>query len=506
MYQNPRTERVPPPPVLDAGAAPKLASAPAARYVWRAPPRRSLVVMGAIFVVGAALWLLAPVPAGLKPQAWHLFVIFLMTIVGLIAQPFPLSVIALTGVTSAMLTGTLSPPQALSGFSSPVMWMIVVAILISRAIIVSGLGERIAYTFIARLGRNSIGVAYGLGLTDLLLAPATPSAMARGGAIVLPIISSVASAYGSEPRGPTAGRIGKYLMLTEAHMNSASGAIFLTGMAANPLMVEFAQKFGVHISWMSWLLYALVPGALSVLLTPLVIYLLCPPEIKRTPEASANARAHLRALGPLSLHEGLVAGVIVLLIALWTIGDFFLHISSTTSAIVGLLCLLFVGGLKWQDITGERVAWDTLIWFACLLTMADFLNSLGFIPWFSKIISGGVSGLPWPMAFLVLSLVYFYAHYFFASLTSHVAAMYAAFVGTAIAVGVPPVLSVMTLAFLSNYVSTVTHYGGAAPTLLFAQGFFGTGEWWTKNFVMSLFNLTVWIGVTALWLRLLGAW
>ena len=462
--------------------------------------------MGGIFLAACLLWALVPVPVGLKPQAWHLFIIFLMTIVGLIAQPFPLSVIALTGITGAMLTGVLSPPQALSGFSSPVMWMIVVAILISRAIIISGLGERIAYTFIALLGRNSIGVAYGLGLTDLLLAPATPSAMARGGAIVLPIISSVAEAYGSEPRGPTAGRIGKYLMLTEAHMNSASGAIFLTGMAANPLMVGFAQKFGVQISWMSWFGYALVPGILAVLLTPLVVYLIAPPEIKRTPEASANARAHLRAMGPLTTHEALVAGVIVLLIGLWTVGDFFLHISSTVSAIVGLLCLLFVGGLKWADITGERSAWDTLIWFACLLTMAGFLNSLGFIPWFSGIISGWVGGLSWPVAFLVLALVYFYAHYFFASLTSHVAAMYAAFVGTAIAAGVPPILAVMTLAFLSNYFSTVTHYGGAAPTLLFAQGFFGTGEWWVKNFAMSIFNLSIWIGVTAVWLRLLGAW
>ena len=54
--------------------------------------------------------------------------------------------------------------------------------------------------------------------------------------------------------------------------------------------------------------------------------------------------------------------------------------NSTTATIVGLLVLLFSGALDWSDVTGERTAWDTLVWFACLLTMANFLNTLGFIP------------------------------------------------------------------------------------------------------------------------------
>lgn len=488
--------------ITDASASPPARSL----ETWKLPSLRSLYTTAALFLLGALLWVLAPMPEGLNPAAWHLFIVFLTTIIGLILQPYPLSVVALAGIVVCLLTKLLSPAQALSGFASPVMWMIVVAILISRAIIKSGLGRRIAYSFIALLGRNAIGVAYGLGLTDLVLAPATPSAMARGGAIVLPILTAVSSAYGSEPKSPTAGRIGKYLTLTAAHMNAATGAMFLTGMAANPLMVGFAEKFGVSISWMTWFLYALVPGVISVLLLPLVCYLVSPPEIGHTPQAAEDAKAHLREMGPPTMHERLVFGVIVLLIVLWTAGDYFFAINSTTTAIVGLLCLILLGALDWSDVIGERSAWDTLIWFACVLTMANFLNSLGFIPWFSKSVAGAVGAYSWPVAFVALALVYFYSHYFFASLTSHVAAMYAAFVGTAVAVGVPPVLGVMVLAFLSSYFATVTHYGGSAPTLLFAQGYFRTGEWWRKNFVMSLFNLTVWIGVASFWLKFLGAW
>lgn len=473
---------------------------------WKLPPIRSLAVMAGLFAVGAAICLLFPVPEGLQPKAWRLFVIFVLTIIGLILQPFPLSVVSLAGMTIAVVSGVLQVGQGLSGFSSPVMWMILVAILVSRGIIKSGLGERIAYFFVAKLGKRTIGVAYGLGFTDLVLAPATPSAMARGGAIVLPILTSIAKAYDSVPFSPSANRVGKYLILTAAQINSATGAMFLTAMAANPLMAGFAEQFGVKITWMSWFTYGLGPGIVSLLLLPLITYVVSPPEIKHTPKASEDAREHLRAMGPLTTHEKLVLFTILLMIFLWTVGNVLLNVNATITTFVGLLCLLYFGGLTWDDVLAEKAAWDTLIWFACLLTMAGFLNTFGFIPWFTKHVASSIGGLSWPVAFVTLSLVYFYAHYFFASLTSHVASMYVAFVGTAVAVNVPPVLAVMTFGFLSSYFSTITHYGGAAPTLLFAQGFIPTGEWWRKNFIMSLFNLPIWIGGGAFWLKFLGAW
>lgn len=468
-------------------------------------------------VIGAIVWLVVPIPEDLAAwtdsdgnatgvAAWHLFIVFVLTIVGLILQPFPLSVMALLGLTTAVLTGSLTIKDGLSGFSNSVMWMIVMAFFISRAIIKSGLGHRIALFFVSTLGKRAIGVAYGLGFTDLVLAPATPSAMARGGAIVLPILRSVSTTYGSEPKSPTSGRIGKYLTLTAAHMNSATGALFLTAMAANPMMAGFAGDAGVEITWMSWLTYAIVPGVIALIATPLMTFLICPPEVKNTPEVAASARDELRTLGAFTSPERIVMGVIALVIFLWTVGDAVWDISATTTTIVGVVVLLLSGALTLDDVTEEKSAWDTLLWFAIVLTMASFLTSLGFIPWASGHMATMVGGLNWVWAFLVLVLVYFYSHYLFASLTSHVAAMYVAFLATAIAVGTPPLLAAMILGFLSNYFSTLTHYGGAAPTLLFAQGFFTVKEWWLKNFLMSIPNLIIWVGIASLWMKILGAW
>lgn len=64
--------------------------------------------------------------------------------------------------------------------------------------------------------------------------------------------------------------------------------------------------------------------------------------------------------------------------------------------------------------------------------MATYLNKLGVIKWFSgsleTTIGGfGVSGM---MAGLLLVLAYMYAHYFFASTTAHITAMFGAFWGS----------------------------------------------------------------------------
>ena len=138
--------------------------------------------------------------------------IFLATIVGIIAKPLPMGAVTIIGTVVCILTGTVpltsekaGDPTALMGFSNSTIWLIVVAFLISRGFITTGLGRRIALLFVSRIGGRMLGVSYGLALADLVLSPAIPSATARGGGIMAPIMRSVALTYDSTP-GPTARR------------------------------------------------------------------------------------------------------------------------------------------------------------------------------------------------------------------------------------------------------------------------------------------------------------
>ncbi len=75
--------------------------------------------------------------------------------------------------------------------------------------------------------------------------------------------------------------------------------MFLTAMAANPLIAKLAHDVaGVDITWTSWAIAAIVPGLASLIITPLVIYKLYPPEIKETPDAAKIATEKLKEMGP----------------------------------------------------------------------------------------------------------------------------------------------------------------------------------------------------------------
>ena len=130
--------------------------------------------LGVSVAVALVIWFL-PRPEGVTADAWHLLAIFVGTIIGIIFEPLPMGAIAVCGITALTLTRTLPLNDALSGFSHPVIWLVVVAFFISRGFIKTGLGARIAYIFMKWLGRRTIGLGYSLIATDLVLAPSIPS-------------------------------------------------------------------------------------------------------------------------------------------------------------------------------------------------------------------------------------------------------------------------------------------------------------------------------------------
>jgi DASS family divalent anion:Na+ symporter len=469
------------------------------------PPWRRFVVMLAVFLLGVVIWLIPP-PSGVQPAAWHLLAIFVATIVGIITKPLPMGAIALFGIAATALTGTLTINQALSGFGNSTIWLIVVAFFISRGFIKTGLGSRIAYLFMAALGKKTLGLSYGLIATDLVLAPAIPSNTARAGGIVFPLVKASAKAYGSEPDDGTARKIGAFLMQAAFQGNVVTSAMFLTAMAANPLAAKLAAGLHIDVSWGEWALAAVVPGVASLVLIPLILYKIYPPKIKETPGASQLAQQKLAEMGKMHRDEWVMLGVFFLLLLLWILGDQLAKIDSATTALVGLSVLLISGVLNWKDILHEEGAWDTLVWFAALVMMASFLNELGLIPWFTKCAQRMVGGVNWRVAFLVLCLCYFYSHYLFASQTAHVSSMYAAFLSVSVAVGTPPLLAALVLGFLSNLFSSLTHYGSGPAPVIFGSGYVELDTWWKLGALTSVINILIWLILGGLWWKLLGLW
>lgn len=461
---------------------------------------RGLIVLA----IGAAIWFF-PVPTGLKPEAWHLVAIFVSTILGFILQPLPIGALAFLSVTFTAFAGVLKPAEALSGFSNGTIWLIVSAFLFAKGFIKTGLGRRIAYLLIHAMGDSTLKLGYTIALSDLIISPATPSNTARAGGILFPIVKSLSSAFQSEP-GPSSRKVGAYLMQTAYQVNTITSAMFMTAMAGNPLIALLAAKtLNINISWGLWALAASVPGILSLIIVPYFLYKFYPPEITRTPEAKAIAAQELKQMGPMSLGEKIVASVFVGALLLWSTSQY-TSIDATVVAMLAVSVMLLTKVLEWKDVLDEKGAWDTLIWMGALIGLADYLAKLGFIPWFAKAVGASIAGVPWMQAFIVLLVVYMYAHYGFASLVAHITAMYAAFASVAVAAGAPAYLVALALAFMSNLCMSLTHYAAGPAPILFGAGYVDQATWWKLGFIISIINMLIWVGLGSFWWKVLGLW
>ena len=310
------------------------------------------------------------IPLGtLTPNQQHLLAIFCSSILALVVRPAPMGVTLFLAVTLIALTGTLPIGRALSGFGSPIVWLIFSAFLFAQAVTETHLGIRIAYFFISRLAHNSLTLGYAVAVSNLVLAPVVPSDTARGG-IVAPILRNVAEVLGSAP-GPTSVRIGSYLTLVGFHTNYLASVMFLTSMAGNPLIAKFASDIAnVELTWARWALAACLPGLCSFALIPWLLYNLNPPQLRETAHAQAFANGKLAALGPMTRQERTLLVILAAVIIGWMTSPWH-GLGNTAMAMAGVCAILLSGVLTWENILSNAKAWEVIIWFAPLLMMAD---------------------------------------------------------------------------------------------------------------------------------------
>ena len=258
--------------------------------------------------VGAVL-LFLPVPEGLKPNAWYYFALFVAVIIALILEPIPAAAVGLIGVTAATVSLLVFPKPAdaikwaLSGFQDGTVWLIFVAFMFALGYEKTGLGRRLALNLVKWLGKKTLGLGYAVALADLVLAPFTPSNTARSGGTIFPVIKNIPPLYGSEP-GPTARKIGSYLMWTAFATTCLTSSMFLTGLAPNLLALSLIKTTAkIDITWTEWFMGMAPLGLLIFVFLPWLVYKIYPPEIKSSPEVPVWAGEELKKMGRLSFKE-----------------------------------------------------------------------------------------------------------------------------------------------------------------------------------------------------------
>lgn len=450
--------------------------------------------------IGLAVWF-SPVPNGLEEQAWHLFAVFISAIFAVILNAMPIFTSSIIALAVVILTDTLTPKQAYSGFSESFILLIIVAFLIARGVIKSGLGKRIAFLIIKKFGKSSLGLAYSIIAADMFISPAFPSNTARSG-VLFPIVSALSANNGSKTTDGTRKKLGSFLMMSSMAGLTLSSTLWLTAMAANPAGAKMALERGIDISYGSWALAASVPVLVLFFLVPWIIFKIYPPEIKQTPQAPIIAKEALKHMGPVHKNEWIMGITFFGMVFLWIMSAT-LGLDKTAVAFVGLATIMVFNIFTLDDLKDEGNALATLVWFAILFAMSVYLDKLGFMGWMGSHISDLVVGLSWPLVYVILIVGYVLIHYFFVSQTAQMLALFSVFLSVGITAGVPAEMMALMLLFATNFNAIITPQGSSANVIYAGSGYIEAGEIYKVGGIITLVNTVVFLTIGTAWMLLI---
>ena len=458
---------------------------------------------GVPILTGIVLALL-PTPNGLAPHAWHYFALFAAVILALITEPIPAAAVGVIGVTVAATLGLVFTPAqiadpafrlpaealrwALAGFANGTVWLIFAAFVFAMGYEKTGLGRRSALVLVKRLGGRTLGLGYAIALSDLVLAPFTPSNTARSAGTIFPVIRSIPELYGSAP-GESARRIGAYVMWVAFATTCVTSSMFVTALAPNLFALELVRNAtGVEITWTGWFLGFLPIGGPLLILLPWLVYTLYPPEIRTSTEVPRWAALELEKLGRLTVKETIMAVLVTLALALWIFGG--AVIDPTMVALIGISLMLICAVVSWDDMLANRTAWNVLVWFATLVVLADGLNKAGVVDWIGRGASALLAGQSPLVVMTMLVVLFFVLHYVFASLTAHATALLPVIVAAGAAVpGMPVPTFVMLLVFSLGIMGVLTPYATGPAPVYFASGYISRKDFWRLGLIFGLIYL-----------------
>ena len=464
--------------------------------------KTSKLVMLLISFAFILLFQFIPAPAGLNQTSMQVIGIFIgiMLMWNFIGTDWPsLLCMAILAIFQIMSPGDIFK----SGFGNSTVWLIFGAFMFAAGYDKTQFGRRLALILVKYLGRRSLTLGYAITFADLLLAPFTPSNTARSGGTIYPIIANLPPLYGSKPNDPSARKIGSYLMWVAITAACITSSMFLSALAPNLLALALVKSIvGINISWGTWFIAFLPLGILLILAMPLLAYWFYPPEVKVNNEVPLWAARKLEKLGKLSRNEILLLVFVCFALMMWIFAADW--IEPALAALLVIVLMLWTGVLSWSDITNNKAAWNTFVWFATLVALADGLSSTGFIAWLGKEGGALMSGISPGMATIVLLLAFYLLHYLFASTTAHTTALLPAMLTIASTIpGMNMEVFVLLMVTSLGVMGIITPYGTGPSPIYYGSGYLPTKDYWRLGTIFGAIFLAALLLIGYPWMSMM---
>jgi DASS family divalent anion:Na+ symporter len=430
-------------------------------------------------------------PEELSREAFHMIIIFIATTMSIMLDICEPCAILLLSMTIGCLTGVLQIGQCFSGFSNNVPWVIFLALSLSSVVTKTSLGMRLAYLFLKLFGRSITGLSYSIIATEFLIAPIIPSNTARGANVGLPIITSISRYVTANIPEAKEKDIGAYLAILYAYSNAICSAMFITAMISNSIITTELEKLGINMNWFNWFKFMIVPGICILVILPIILRPLCKRNVRNVKNVQEQASKKYAEMGKLTSQEKCILTVFVCMLLMWVFSDYF-EIPVFVTILIGISIFILTGLLDVRTSFSSFGIISPTIMIGIMISYVNCLISFGAIDWFNIEIAASLAEFGKNGAFFILTLAYYFTHYFFSGEGSRIIALYGAFLSTGIAIGLSPLNLGMTLAFFSASSDVLAHYTCPVAITMFSTGYVTASQWLKTGLLVTALVVTIW--------------
>ena len=309
-----------------------------------------------------------------------------------------------------------------AGFGSPVIVFFIGVLILTSGFSRSGLGTRLVYLLLMRVGTRVDRVLLGLLAAGSFISWwVTDMAVA---AMLLPLGVGLLRDAGLRPESGS--NVGRAVMISTAFGALIGGIATPAGTAANIVaMAQLRQLAGIEISFTGWMAYGVPAAVLLVPLTWRVLLWLFPPEFENFPISDEAVRDKLAALGPLSGIEWRTLIVFATVIAMWLASPVLSALTAgrveppiEAVALAGGLALFLPGisVLTWKEAERD-VEWGGIMLIVAGLSLGLVVFETGAARWLAWVLLGGIAGVPGLLQPFVIVLAVAGLHLMFSSNT-----------------------------------------------------------------------------------------
>jgi len=489
----------------------KLSVIPARRST---PTERWMEYLG--FPLGLAAFGLLyclPTPVGLTGAGQAALACFALALIWWIAEPVPTYVTSLVLMVALVFTDAWKESKVLGVLGLDVIWLNVMAFILSAILIRTNLAKRLALALLVRFGRRAGTTLLAFVLLQLALAPLIPATAARA-VMTLPLMLVVAAIYQSSAAHPT--NFGRNLMLQNLLGINVFSSGFMTGSTANLIAIGFILTMGgqrvYYTDWMfANLPVAIVAMAFAWWVGPKILFPIA--EVDAHPKIPGGIdalKAQLVRLGPLSFNERKGLAIFGFVVFLWVTdrfhaGWFGFSIDPVMAAMLGVVIAFLprVGLLTWND---ADIPWHLMIFSAGAYAGGLALDDSGAARWVVQsvfdLLRFGRHADFW-VVYVVVIAVNMYSHFFFTAKTMRTIIMIPFVIGIAKYLGFPPISLALPAAFTIDWVIGLPI--SAKPNLiLFTTGQYSVLDNLKYGFVMTTVGVVLLTIAGLTWFRLLG--